>query len=505
MAKYTVYYPSYFLPEIYPRTFYEYLSRGFDSFENVEIVYSKELAAKSKASDNNHVTAFVVELNGRRIPVYYDWSDFQWSISREFCTPDALYYKVECGEFHMAKFGMRPIGQGVTNSSYFKILPELREIKDAKEYDYNVFGIFRATSGAPGYISDRITAADIISKMNLDKTEISVLNMPNRPLAPAHVEGKTKYEYADYLKASAKAKLNLLLPGIGELTWRISEMFGIGAACIMPKLATNLPGNPKDCWIECKRDYSDLEKKVRYYLKHDDRREAIAENARRYYEDWLSPKAQARHILVDIARLDFQALKTKYAYPLEKPNAPAIVKGWKSNWTKQFLSLLDPAKKSVIVELGVWFGKTSKLFLKNFPNATLISVDTFSGGVEHQPGMAAYEPELPKLFDIFRVNTWEDRERVIPLRMMSWQGLYEIWKHNIKPDLIYIDASHEYKDVKLDLETAYKLFPYAAICGDDYPIKGVKKAVDEFEINSGVKVNRDGRFWNLENAKCLRK
>ena len=493
-----VHYPPYFLPDNYRRSYYDFLLRGFQSFDNVEVVFDKDLVKKCKADNGDHFTAIVIDFNGRSVPVYYDWSDFQWRMSREYCTPDALYYKVECGDFHRMKFGMRPIGQGVTDvDEYFDLLPELREIKDSHVYLDDVFARLRATSGAPGYLSERITALDLISQKHID-SDLGIVEMSNRPSAPPHLRREKKLPYDEYLKRSAKSKLNILLPGMGELTWRVTELMGIGCACIMPEISTVLPGNTAGCFIQCRRDYSDLQDQVKYYLEHDNAREAIARNARRYYDKWLSPRAQARHILRDISIPNMNSFKCKYAYPTKKPNAPAIVKGWNSCWIKQFLNLLDPAKKSVIVEVGVWYGKTSKLLLKNFPNATLISVDTFAGGVEHQPGMSAHEPELAQLYDVYRVNTWDDRERVVPLRMMSWQGLYEIWKHNVKPDLIYIDASHEYADVKLDLETAYKLFPYAAICGDNLPIKGVKKAVDEFELESGVKINRDGRFWSLE-------
>ena len=61
------------------------------------------------------------------------------------------------------------------------------------------------------------------------------------------------------------------------------------------------PGNPQNCWGEVKRDLSDLVEKIDYYLANDEARNEIAKNGKEYYENYLSPAAQARYVL-NIAR-----------------------------------------------------------------------------------------------------------------------------------------------------------------------------------------------------------
>ena len=57
----------------------------------------------------------------------------------------------------------------------------------------------------------------------------------------------------------------------------------------------------------------------------------------------------------------------------------------------------------------------------------------------------------------------------------------------IKPDVIFIDADHNYENVLKEIETAFRLFPNAVICGHDYADywSGVIKAANEAAIKYG--------------------
>jgi hypothetical protein len=66
----------------------------------------------------------------------------------------------------------------------------------------------------------------------------------------------------------------------------------------------------------------------------------------------------------------------------------------------------------------------------------------------------------------------------------------------VEPDIVYIDAGK----LKADLDAAYRLFPNAFLCGDDwawgeeqgYPMQ---KAVKEFVAEHGYRVEAERQTW----------
>jgi predicted O-methyltransferase YrrM len=72
-------------------------------------------------------------------------------------------------------------------------------------------------------------------------------------------------------------------------------------------------------------------------------------------------------------------------------------------------------------------------------------------------------------------------------------SLYE----NRSLDFIFIDASHEYEDVKKDIIAWYpKLKLGGIIAGHDYTsYDGVKKAVDEILINKNLNIRLENSYW----------
>ena len=105
---------------------------------------------------------------------------------------------------------------------------------------------------------------------------------------------------------------------------------------------------------------------------------------------------------------------------------------------------------------------------------------------------------LPRLFETFQARCWDYRERVLPLRTTSLEGLRRVADAGLEPDLVYVDAEHTYEAVSAELKLARELFPHALLCGDDYDWSGVRRAVDEFAAGAGLVVDRHGtRGWRL--------
>lgn len=67
-------------------------------------------------------------------------------------------------------------------------------------------------------------------------------------------------------------------------------------------------------------------------------------------------------------------------------------------------------------------------------------------------------------------------------------------------DMIYIDADHSYESVKNDISVWFnKVKPGGIICGHDYFMDDVKKAVDEFFGISNIKYFKDSS-WSFQKS-----
>jgi len=59
---------------------------------------------------------------------------------------------------------------------------------------------------------------------------------------------------------------------------------------------------------------------------------------------------------------------------------------------------------------------------------------------------------------------------------------------DISLDFVFIDAMHTYEAVKEDIRAWFpKIRSGGIVAGHDYSWDGVKKAVDEFELSSGLR------------------
>lgn len=190
-----------------------------------------------------------------------------------------------------------------------------------------------------------------------------------------------------------------------------------------------------------------------------------------------------------------------YPCPEHKPDVPSDWHGWFSECNQKMLSRFLDGSTQVIVELGAWLGVSTKFLLDHAPNATVISIDHWQGSEEHQ-NKEEFRDRLSRLYETFLVNLWDDRERLIPVRSNSIEGLTLVHQWKIPVDLIYIDASHKYEDVCRDIRTSLELFPASVICGDDWSWEEVRRAVTELaEIkHKKIRVIGDQAWWYSEQA-----
>jgi hypothetical protein len=189
-------------------------------------------------------------------------------------------------------------------------------------------------------------------------------------------------------------------------------------------------------------------------------------------------------------------IDTHIYYPTNNPD----VKYYRSmcgNGSKKIFDILfSKYNINIFVEIGTFTGGGIKYLLGKKENIFIISIDTWDNQLlidilkkDKQLESNPYhifeiinELETYSIYDAFLTNIWENKDKILPLKMDSINGLEKIKELNITPDVIYIDSSHQYENTKNELDVANNLFPNSIIYGDDYSetYDGVIRAVDEF-------------------------
>lgn len=156
---------------------------------------------------------------------------------------------------------------------------------------------------------------------------------------------------------------------------------------------------------------------------------------------------------------------------------------------KELMFLGKQAKKSkVAIELGSWLGKSATVIADNLPpEGVLYCADHWRGSlVERETNHAiAKEKEGDRVYSEFCSNLWPHIQsgKVKPLRMSGKNASEFLKSKGIAADLIFVDAGHEYAEVKEDIQNFVPLLKSGGVlCGHDYAPHGpgVIQAVNEF-------------------------
>lgn len=168
-------------------------------------------------------------------------------------------------------------------------------------------------------------------------------------------------------------------------------------------------------------------------------------------------------------------------------------------------------KKSWCIEIGVLHGDFSQNILDVLSPEHLILIDPYETGVDNYGIDMQYCPVA--------YSTQADHEKVLKRfekEITSGQvAVVKKYSYEIADmipddafDLVYMDASHLYSDVRRDLrDWLPKLKPNGVIAGHDYIHNesfGVIQAVDEFMIDKQMELiafNGDGGDWAMKRQK----
>ncbi len=193
-----------------------------------------------------------------------------------------------------------------------------------------------------------------------------------------------------------------------------------------------------------------------------------------------------------------ETLRKAYPWPGEKPSVPPPPsRNWLFPSTKDMLAKSIPRDAAVIVELGSFAGRSTRYLLELAPRAVVLAVDHWRGSQDMQ-GDAEVVAMLPRLYETFLSECWPWRERIVPVRQTTLDGLREIAAAGIVPDAIYLDADHRYEAVRADLTLLLELFPRSRIIGDDWDWPGVQQAVREVTEQHNLRIEVFGIGWKIE-------
>ena len=170
------------------------------------------------------------------------------------------------------------------------------------------------------------------------------------------------------------------------------------------------------------------------------------------------------------------------------------IMGWMSDLEMEFLA--DTASKSnVIFEAGSFQGRSTRAMADN-TDGVIHAIDPWRPAVlTSGEGFAAQVGVDDMTFTQFYRNMHDhiSKGKVVPhgLRFVNF-------KPPLIPDFIFIDALHDYENVKADINHAMKLMSKGMLAGHDYDDvnwSGVVKAVNEI---FGDKIQVTGSIWSIE-------
>jgi beta-1,4-mannosyl-glycoprotein beta-1,4-N-acetylglucosaminyltransferase len=166
--------------------------------------------------------------------------------------------------------------------------------------------------------------------------------------------------------------------------------------------------------------------------------------------------------------------------------------------TKELIWLgREAAKHSVIVEIGSWHGRSARALADNC-RGRVYCVDTWNGSqVEQATNHASAKlRDGDHAFYEFLQNNWDKVQsgRLVPLRMSSKNASEFFKEKGIKADMVFIDAGHEYEEVRDDIDAWKAVVSDGGLfCGHDITAwHGVGLAVAEklspFYVGEGTTI-----------------
>ncbi len=156
--------------------------------------------------------------------------------------------------------------------------------------------------------------------------------------------------------------------------------------------------------------------------------------------------------------------------------------GWMSEEELTYIASLA-AKSKLIVELGSWRGRSAVCWAEN-TEGFVYCVDTWANdayGISFPDDPPDLHRRPEWLLTEFLKNT-QGLRNIFPVRTRTEVAATIFRNMGVRPDVVFVDAGHNYNDVVTDIEAWRPLLAEGGtLCGHDYGYSGwedVKKVVD---------------------------
>ncbi len=209
-----------------------------------------------------------------------------------------------------------------------------------------------------------------------------------------------------------------------------------------------------------------------------------------------------------VSKPEWQRLADAHPWPVAVPDVPPDPQGFfdAENVASLRRALaLVPTTAPLILELGTWKGKSAKWMLETYPAARVVCVDSWTPETTYADfgGKWDWLAKTPHLLETCQRNLWAVRDRCLLVKASTVHGMALVDECGLKPDLVYVDASHAYEDVCVDVRGAIHRWPDAVVLGDDYNQAPVRRAVqDVVQASASEWVVADERsVWRLVRAR----
>lgn len=166
------------------------------------------------------------------------------------------------------------------------------------------------------------------------------------------------------------------------------------------------------------------------------------------------------------------------------------------NFDNIYNDVIQKFNNTIFVEIGTWKGKSAVYMAEKIKisgkNIKFYTIDLF----EYTPG---YGSNSDSFLKEVQSNIEPVKDYINIIQGKSYEVADQFEDESI--DFIFIDGDHSYLGVKKDLKSWYpKIKVGGIIAGHDYiePSCGVKMAVDEFFLFTGISINKSSWIYKRE-------
>jgi hypothetical protein len=249
-------------------------------------------------------------------------------------------------------------------------------------------------------------------------------------------------------------------------------------------------------------------------------RDATLNDTNELSESACVPTSSSSSMSIHDPLTELSTQDSRVGWPSQYRRLSCNLHGWFRPGNQTMINRLLQKNAKCVIELGAWLGRSTKYLCERCPDALIFSVDLWSN--EYFEGDNHYnksDPDFAKIlqntsiFEQFLSNLADhqvqlqsngERKGLIPMKMKSSEALPILHQLGIKPDFIYIDASHHYDYVVDDVKKCLDFFPEAILVGDDWDNRDVRRAVEDVakERNQEIHV-QSHTCWTYSRKKVM--